>query len=231
MNIIYRCAEDPLTINYRPKGTLPDWLDKRKCFKSLIDSLKNANKSHDIYVVHDGPIGPLEKYMKQFHVTKYINIDFSSNSRSQDYCIKLGKHLNGDTYFLEDDYLHLPQAIPILEEGINKFGLISGYDHIDRYVLTDDITYKNEEISLTESSHWRTAEATTCTWAASKEVLNIISDDALRFNIEDRAFFRHLYTEKRIRLWQTIPGVSTHITTKYRSPLIDWENFNNSIIL
>ena len=227
MNIIYRCSEDEVTRNYRPQGTLPNWLDKKKCFKSLINSTKNQVP---VYVIHDGPSGELEQYIKQFNVS-FEKINLRSNVGSQIHCLHLAKKLGTDVYFLEDDYLHLPHAISYLEEGIKKFGLVSTYDHPDRYTRIDDITYKKEEIGLTKSCHWRTAEATTCTWAASKEILDKILDDAISYGIEDRAFFRHIYITKGIRLWQTIPGCSTHVVSQYQTPLLNWECFNSSIKL
>lgn len=230
MKIIYRCSEHEVTKNFRPPGTLPDWLDKRKCFKSLIDSIKISKLDVPIHVVHDGPEGQLSEYIKNFNI-EFEKIYFRSNEISLKHCLNIGKRFNEDVYFLEDDYLHLPNAIIILNEGIQKFGLVSGFDHPDRYTRTDDITYKQEEIQITTSSHWRTAEATTGTWAASKNILNEIVDYAINFGVEDRNFFRHIYRSKGIRLWQTIPGCTTHITNQYKSPLINWEQFNETIVL
>jgi hypothetical protein len=231
MDIIYRCSEDILTRNYRPKGTLPKWLDKRKCFKSFINSLKSSHNNHTIYIIHDGPFGPLEEYIKSFNIN-IQNINYSNPANSLLFCLNFGKSLKNDNiYFLEDDYLHLPNAINILEEGIEKFQLISGYDHPDRYTRIDDITYKQEEISITKSSHWRTAEATTHTFIVSKNISEIVIDEAIKFPSADREFFRNLYKTKNIRLWQTIPGVITHVTNMFSSPLINWKEFNDSIIL
>lgn len=230
MVIIYRCCERDTNRNFRPAGTIPDWMDKRKCFKSLMNSLQGSG-GHKIIVVHDGPNGPLDEYIKQFKVDEYTNINLCSNEGSLRYCYSMGKSLNQDVYFLEDDYLHTENAIKILEEGLPKFQLISGYDHPDRYTRTDDIPYKQEEISVTSSTHWRTAEATTCTWMATKDILGKIVDLAIKFGLEDRNFFRYIYKTMNIRLWQSLPGVSTHVTTLYQSPLIDWKKINDNIVL
>jgi len=233
MKIIYRCAELETTINYRPKGTVPDWIDKRKCFKSLLNSIQYSSINTLIHIVHDGNSGILEEYIKSYKNQNIIfqKINNKSNALSYNLCLQLAKQYDDDVYLLEDDYLHLPNAIKIIHEGVKKFGLVTGYDHPDRYTRIDDITYKNEEVNITNSSHWRTAEATTCTWASSKEIFNIIFQEAINYGIEDRSFFRFIFNNKKIRLWQPLPGVSTHLANPFFSPLIDWKFFNDSIIL
>jgi hypothetical protein len=126
--------------------------------------------------------------------------------------------------------LHRPNSNSILEEGLNKFGLITLYDHLDRYTVSDDITKNCESIALTNSCYWRTAESTTCTWACKRETWEEIKDDAKKFNLNDRGFFRHLI-QKNIRLWSPIKAYSTHCMSHLLSPLIDWKKVNNEYII
>ena len=78
-------------------------------------------------------------------------------------------------YFLEDDYLHTKNSLNILASGIQKYNLITGYDHLDRYTRTDDISYQNEIIEFYDTSHWRSVESTTCTWMCTKKYLEIVT--------------------------------------------------------
>src|SRR6185369_12150320 len=104
-------------------------------------------------------------------------------------------------YFLEDDYLHLPRGIHDIYHGAKCFGLVTGYDHYDRYRTTDDVTNKCECIAFNEEthSHWRSAESTTCTWAVTSEMWKVLGETAYAFGLDDRGFFRALFKRKGIR--------------------------------
>jgi hypothetical protein len=59
---------------------------------------------------------------------------------------------------------------------------------------------------------------------------NAIKDDALKFNLSDRDFFRNLIY-KNIRLWSPIKAYSTHCVEGLLSPLINWKKINNEYII
>lgn len=134
-------------------------------------------------------------------------------------------------YFVEDDYLHkenwdyyLVEGFKILKEYTEQNqnnlipGIVSLYDHPDRYTRVDDQTLGLESILIREYSHWRTAESTTCTWGTSKEIFNKIYQDIITYGIRDREFFRHLYQEYALRLITPIPGIATHLHLPFISP-------------
>jgi hypothetical protein len=228
MIIIYRATEN----NTKSHDGRPSWFDKRKCFKSLIDAINNHNIVEKIYVVFDGASkGELFNYINQFKI-ELIPIELNSNQESLIYCLDLSKKLTFESvYFLEDDYLHLPEAIKVIDEGLTFFGLVSAYDHMDRYLKIDDpdINLNKESIYLTESCHWRTAESTTGTWACISKLHTKIIDKAIYHHVYDRIFFRDLI-EMGIRLHTPIPGRSTHVGS-LKSPFTDWEKFNETITL
>jgi len=230
INIIYRCSD--LEIEKETfKENRPDWFDKRKCFKSLVDSIKNNDVDCNIKVVHDGDEnGKLISYIKKFDV-EILNISCRSNSESLVYCCNLADTLDDKIYFLEDDYLHSNESIKIINEGLDKFGLVTVYDHPDRYIRDDDITKGKEEISTTTSCHWRTHEATTGTFALTKNMWSGVSEPAKR-NLKgtlDRNFFREIYLNLNIRLWGSIYGRSTHMNKYQLGYFVDWKNINNNI--
>jgi hypothetical protein len=224
INIIYRFCNNTCS----PRHDRPHWFSKLRCFESIYQNFSTSNK-YRIYCIQDGDDGELTDFIKsKKHIYDFINIDFKSNDKSLDFCLKYaGTIKSGNYYFVEDDYLHRRNSNIILEEGLNKFNLITLYDHLDRYTAKDDITQNCESIDITNSCYWRTAESTTCTWACTRELWDIIKQDAINFNLQDRDFFRNLIL-KRIRLWTPIKSYSTHCMDHFLSPLIDWNKVSNS---
>lgn len=139
------------------------------------------------------------------------------------------KSISGDIYYVEDDYLHLPHSIKLIALALPRLGLVTGYDHEDRYVRDDDLSFGKEKIcfELASQHHWRTAESTTCTFAISEAMRSKVQPFADKFKLVDRALFRKLY-KKGIRLWTPIPGLVTHVDTAL-APGFDWAVFNEEM--
>jgi hypothetical protein len=131
--------------------------------------------------------------------------------------------LDGDwIYFVEDDYLHAPDAARVFVEGASRFDLITLYDHPDRYTRYDDITAGRESIELTPSCHWRTAASTTCTYAISRTKWQYAREIIKRHGPSE-SFFKEIIQHLDLRLWTPIPARSTHCYKGYMSPLVDWD--------
>ncbi|WP_281776901.1 hypothetical protein [Polynucleobacter sp. KF022] len=139
------------------------------------------------------------------------------------------KEITGDIYFVEDDYLHLPASIKLIALALPSLGLVTGYDHEDRYVRDDDLSFGKEMIIFDKASnrHWRTAESTTCTFAISEAMRPKVEPFARKFMLLDRKLFRKLY-KKKIRLWSPVPGLTTHVDTAL-APGFDWSAFNDQL--
>jgi len=228
LTILYRACnlelESPPTRKDRPT-----WFSKINCFNSIHHSIKNSKYKDDIKLIVflDG-----DKSILSDHIEGYgyniIYKKFNSGPDSLKYQLDFSDDINdSDIYFLEDDYLHILDAIDHIYTGVRKFGLITGYDCLDRYTRLDDITRDKESIYFYNKRHWRTAESTTLTWAVSKEFKNNIISTFKSYGWVDRQFFRDMYA-KGIRLYQPMPGVSTHVHEPYLTPGIDWEKINNS---
>jgi hypothetical protein len=186
---------------------------------------------YEMHVVLDGPRGELSEYIESFKHTNIRQINANGNAASllQVYDIYLNEFKGKDVYFVEDDYLHLPQSLRIIQEGIERFNLVTGYDHTDRYTRTDDASFQRESIALGSTCHWRTVESTTCTWATKGEGWGEkLVKIAKQYLLEDRAFFRHLINSE-IRLYTPMPGCTTHMNAYQLSPFTDWQTFNNSL--
>ena len=128
---------------------------------------------------------------------------------------------NENIYLVEDDYLHTLDAITVLNEGIDKFGMVSCYDHPINF------TDVPERFGLTKSSHWRTVDVTTQTFGVSRQRYEQIKT-YLRMYTDDITFFRKCHNDLGLRLWSCIPGRSTHLNKDLLSPYTDWESVNNN---
>lgn len=138
--------------------------------------------------------------------------------------------LDGDwIYFVEDDYLHAPDAARVFVEGASRFDLISLYDHPDRYTRTDDITRGEESVELTPSCHWRTAESTCCTYGISRKAWDLSKITIRNNGPNDRSLFKDLIDKNHLRLWTPIPARSTHCYKGYMSPMVDWDKIAEGV--
>lgn len=228
INIVYRLCEVEMAPPFRAKR-LP-WFSKLNCLQSFLESVEfSKDYIASVTFIHDGPEGALlQAIPDQF---KVIKINVCSNEDSLIATYEAAKGIPGDIYFVEDDYLHLPDSIKLIALAVPTLGLVTGYDHEDRYVRDDDLTYGKELIHFDVASnrHWRTAESTTCTFAISEAMRPKVEPIAHKFTIFDRQLFRKLY-KKGVRLWTPIPGLTTHIDTAL-SPGIDWVAFNDQMTI
>lgn len=221
MDIIYRCCEAEVQPPF--KFIRPQWFSKFKCLETFLNAVDYAKDYiGNIVFLHDGERGDLYKKIPSTYNIEFINV--KNNEKSLLQTFDIADTLTNDLiYFVEDDYLHLPQSIKTIFHGAVHFNLVNGYDHLDRYIRTDDLTKDKESIAFLKSTncHWRTSESTCCTWASTRDMWNTVKESARHYKLEDRKFFRNLY-KNNIRLWVPMPGVTTQVDDKL-SPGIDWE--------
>ncbi len=227
IDIIYRgCGKETGSDPYRLSR--PSWFSKCMCYKSVWDMTDSDPSSFSMHVIYDGERSPLLDYIESMRVSDGAIYKMSCSSGDDKYySIKFAYEeadkLTGDwIYFVEDDYLHAPDAARVMLEGANKFELLSLYDHLDRYTRSDDRTIGKESVDLTHSCHWRTAESTCHTWACSRKLWNEIKHIAKSHGPNDRSFFYELINNN-VRLWTPIPARSTHCMRGYMSPMVDWD--------
>lgn len=88
-------------------------------------------------------------------------------------------------YFIEDDYLHLPDAPAALEEGLKYFDYVTLYDHPDKYKLSggavNPYAKRNQfsestEVVIGPKHWWRTSNSTTMTFAVTGKTLKADAD-------------------------------------------------------
>lgn len=138
-------------------------------------------------------------------------------------------------YFVEDDYLHLPNARNILIEGLERANYVSLYDHKDKYIpahqggnpFIDDDAAEVTKVFLTTSTHWKLTNSTTMTFAVKVSTLQEDSEIWNKYTSGTHPHDFHCFLELRERgrtLATPIPGYSTHCEPMWASPLIDWES-------
>jgi len=226
INIVYRLCEAEMAPPFRSKR-LP-WFSKLNCLRSFLDSVAySKDYITSVTFIHDGPEGDLLKAIPEDF--KIIKVNACSNEGSLLATYEAAKEIAGDIYFVEDDYLHLPESIKLIALALPELGLLTGYDHEDRYVRDDDLSYGKELIVFDKASnhHWRTAESTTCTFAISESMRSKVEPIAKKFMLHDRKLFRKLY-KKKIRLWTPIPTLTTHVDTAL-APGKDWVAINDAL--
>ncbi len=142
---------------------------------------------------------------------------------------------NSIVYFVEDDYLHLPNSRRAILEALERVHYVTLYDHVDKYIpatkggnpFIGDDAAEETKVFITDNHHWKLTNSTTMTFASSVKVLQ---EDSRIWNKyisgthpHDFQCFIELRNEGRT-LASPIPSLSTHCEPKWAAPLIDWEN-------
>lgn len=140
-------------------------------------------------------------------------------------------------YFVEDDYLHLPNSRQAIIEGLERVNYVSLYDHIDKYIpaelggnmFVDSTGAEDTRVFLTNSRHWKLTNSTTMTFASTVRVLREDMDVWLHFTEgtypRDFECFIKLRNQGRA-LATPIPALSTHCEPRWAAPLINWTEVN-----
>ncbi len=140
---------------------------------------------------------------------------------------------NEFVYFVEDDYLHLPNSADVLLEGLKISDYACGYDHPDKYINGSDGGNPQVEgggevtrLVMTPSHHWKLTNSTTCTWATNiktlKEDMDVFEAATVESYPQDYWAFCQLIQGKGRSLISSVPGICTHSELPWLSPLIDW---------
>jgi len=139
-------------------------------------------------------------------------------------------------YFIENDYLHKPESLNLIKEGINiGASFVTLYDHPDKFLDPSRGGNKycqggaeDTRVYLTQSSHWKITNSTTMTFAAKVKTLREVEPILRKYTAgtypRDFDMFLELRENNRI-LISSIPGYSTHGEAAWLSPLIDWSKY------
>lgn len=156
------------------------------------------------------------------------------NSQSWRHALKLALAQPDDraVYFMEDDFLHRAGARAALAEGLARADYVTLYDHPDKYMTdhpsSNPIADSGGEIGRiirTPSSHWKTTNSATMTFAATRAVLaadRAVWDISTTFDTPlDFQAFVTLAAGRR-SLIAPIPAFATHGEAAWLAPGVDW---------
>lgn len=215
------------TTNTQTTAGRPSWFNYEYCFKNLLQSIEGRD---DIILTLaiDGDISNdfTEKYKQHFSL-------FQTNYQSSIHSYRaLLQYISNQSiesvdliYFLENDYLHVPDWIDKVIELYNTYnGLdyVSLYDHNDKYFLP---MYENlvSKIFTTTTHHWRTTPSTCGSFIITKQLFDE-DYDIWSTAVGDHETFLYLNKERNRFTYTPIPGLSTHCMNNLLSPTINWEN-------
>jgi len=217
--------------------------------KACLNNFLREFPEDQIIIIADNVKDETIEWLQSYNF-KYIHRTSLGNSGSFWFCYKLAMNLDFDdyVYFVENDYIHKPNSMTVLLEGLNIADYVTLYDHPDKYIDGINPKVKNggekSKVFLSNSSHWKLTNSTTMTFAS--QVLTLRKDKSIfklftvgiikKGNpffkkIQQRRFpadyriFSILSRAKSRQIICSIPGFSTHGETKYLSPLIDWKKY------
>jgi hypothetical protein len=228
MKIIYRISDSGYS-KIKPK-----YINNRNCLWNAINTFQEVN-FEDWVVIADN-VSEETDVIIQGYVPKerieYVSVGHGAGT----FNLALDKALTFDdneiVYFIENDYLHLPNSKKVIEEGLNEIGadFVSLYDHPDKYIDGANPYVQGggemTRVMLSTSSHWKVTNSTTMTFASKVKTLrkteNILREYTQGSYPRDFDMFVHLYNSAHY-LVTPIPGYSTHGETAWLTPLIDWQ--------
>jgi len=229
MKIIYRISD----AGYNK--VKPEYINNENCLRNATEVFKDA----DWLVIADN-VSKETDLMIQKYVPKSDIYYASVGHGAGTFNLALDTALNYDddeiVYFIENDYLHKPNSIEVLEEGFNLgAAFVALYDHPDKYIGPErggnpfcQGGAEDTRVYLSKSCHWKITNSTTMTFAAKvktlKDIEPILRKHTSGTHPNDFRMFLELRENNRI-LITSIPGYSTHGETAWLSPLTDWSTY------
>ena len=155
----------------------PSYITKYNCLKNALDTFNGDNVFFKVYI--DAVIEDTDKMIHRLcdnrKNVETVNIDTHSNGFSFRRVYEDACKLNDDdlVYFLEDDYLHLDNALDVLIDAArwNYTDYITLYDHADKYdnneggvnPFSKDFG-EETKVFKTNTHHWKITNSTTMTY-------------------------------------------------------------------
>lgn len=210
----------------------PDYITKENCLKNAVVVFP-INKVH-WHVIADNVCEEtyqmILKYIPENRIER-VSVGHGAGTfrLAYDKAIKLKD--NELIYFLEDDYLHLPESLDCLIEAArsSEEDYITLYDHPDKYSYFNGGTSfigAKKSIYFTGHRHWRTTSSTTMTFAAFVDVLKRDKPIFWRWTETKHPYDFQIFVElgllRHARVISPIPSLSTHGETAFLAPGINW---------
>ena len=229
MKIIYRISDS------RYPKEKPEYINNENC----LNNFRSVFHRHieNIYVIADNCGEDTLRMIRKYVPDRVREVSIGHGAGTFNLALDMAIKENDDeiVYFVENDYLHLPNSDKIIEEGLGLgFSFVSLYDHPDKYKEPENggNPYcsggaEDTRVYLTESCHWKMTNSTTMTFASKastiKRTEKIMRKWTNGTHPHDFSMFIDLKNNNEL-LITPIPGYSAHGLVGYLSPLIDWES-------
>jgi hypothetical protein len=254
MIILFRSCEANLSPGSMGEGfeDKPRWNGKfkleilRKCYISIQQGLDDRDK---IIIINDRTTQNTLDWMKdntqaQFQVKDITSLDDARQSHPyptyhpvtansctdlMDFLVTVAE-VNPDEliYICEDDYLHIPSAIPAMKSLFfnSKYsGFYAPYDYPDRYTIDSS---KEATILLHKYGHLRTIPSATLTIAALGKTWLQFKYELLRAGVfADDSWTWKAF--KQVGALCPLPGHATHLQDRCITPMVNWESIYDNI--
>jgi hypothetical protein len=229
MKIIYRISD----AGYNK--VKPEYINNENCLKNFVYVFGNKN----IQIIADNcsedTLKMIRKYIHPNQIKK-VSVGHGAGTFNLALTEALQYDENEVVYFVENDYLHKPNADKMLLEGFNiGANYVALYDHPDKYIdgANPEVEGGGEltRVLLTESCHWKLTNSTTMTFAAKVKTLR--EDEEILRSFTQGSYPRDFemflaLRDKGKALITPIPGYATHGETAWLSPLTNWNDISNN---
>jgi len=142
--------------------------DKWKMVETCNNTFLKAGACKRIYILDNYP--EKRQYFEQFGEVYCIN---KGKIGSRNYAFEIGRKQEGKILFLEDDYLWRPNTLPLLEKSLDRFKIVTPYNHADHY---PEEGVRSWELTKYAGYSWRHCQTSTHTFATHSEILKAYYD-------------------------------------------------------
>ena len=226
MKIIYRISD----AGYKKEK--PDYINNETCLKNATKVFEDEDWSIIADNISTETNDMIQKYKSRDHIY-YASVGHGAGTFNLALNEALTYNDDDIVYFIENDYLHKPDAVKILNEGFELgASFVALYDHPDKYLDPSkggnpycEGGGEDTRVYLTDSCHWKITNSTTMTFSAKvstlKRVEAILRKHTSGTHPNDFQMFLELRQLGEL-LITPIPGYATHGESAWLSPLTDW---------
>ena len=224
--IIYRISD----AGYKKEK--PDYIDNEKCLANAVKVFKDVDWSIIADNVSEETNDMIQKYKSRDRID-CVSIGHGAGTFNLALTKALTYNDDDIVYFIENDYLHKPDSLKILQEGFDLgASFVALYDHPDKYLDPSkggnpycEGGGEDTRVYLTDSCHWKITNSTTMTFAAKVSTLKRVESILRKHTSGAHPNDFHMFLELREQgelLITPLPGYATHGETGWLSPLTDW---------
>jgi hypothetical protein len=224
INIIYRISDSGY------KKVKPEYINNKNC---LHNASKVFKDDCNWTVIADN-VSPETKSMIESYQSNVDYVSIGHGAGTFNLALDKALQLKEEeiVYFIENDYLHLPNSHKAVIDGLQFGDYTTLYDHPDKYIEPHQggNPYcaggaENTRLYCGKVSHWKFTNSTTMTFASTVKTLKkdelILRKWTSEKHPHDFQMFLNLNQVGR-RLSSPVPSYSTHGESAFLSPLIDW---------